>query len=469
MRLRRWQSEFVASALQHYDSLDKHFLCLATPGAGKTLAAAEIAARLYEQNKIDFILCFSPSVTVSQGIHSTFARRLNRRFDGLIGAIGCSYTYQNMLFFNKDFWQILIKSRVLVIFDEIHHSAGISVETANAWGEEIILNIQSQAAYTLALTGTPWRSDNAPITLSRYLEPDNTIKCDYTYGLAEAVRDGVCRSPKIVLVDNGQLSVTDDENETKIFGSIKDLLSESSICYQSIISNNKAISYLLDQGCRKLAEIRQTNPAAGGLIVASSVEHASKILCVLRNEFHQSAIIVTYKEQEPSQIIEQFRHSNTQWIVSVGMVSEGTDIPRLQICCHLSRVKTELYFRQVLGRILRVCNAPNQQAWLYTFAEPMLTEFAHRIGTEIPDSLVIIKDTIDHSTLSPENNIESKSIELNTSVFNIEFDDKGTLTRAITSNDSHTGSKVYDAAPCLSFEVLGDFRQQVIATFDSPF
>ncbi|MFT4929206.1 MAG: superfamily II DNA or RNA helicase, partial [Phenylobacterium sp.] len=51
-----------------------------------------------------------------------------------------------------------------------------------------------------------------------------------------------------------------------------------------------------------------------------------------------------------------------QWVVSVGMISEGTDIPRRQVCCHLSRVKTELDFRQVLGRILRVNDATNQDA-----------------------------------------------------------------------------------------------------------
>lgn len=61
------------------------------------------------------------------------------------------------------------------------------------------------------------------------------------------------------------------------------------------------------------------------------------------------------------------------------MVSEGTDIPRLQVCCHLSRVKTELYFRQVLGCILRISHAPNQEAWLFTLAEEKLSIFAHRI------------------------------------------------------------------------------------------
>lgn len=332
------------------------------------------------------------------------------------------------------------------------------------------MNIQSQAAYTLALTGTPWRSDHAPITLSRYLEPDNIIKCDYSYGLTEAVKDGVCRSPKIVLVDNSQLSVTDDENETKIFESIKELLRGSSISYQSIISNSKAISYLLNQGCSKLAEIRLTNPTAGGLIVASSVEHASNILLVLRNEFHQSAIIVTYKEQEPSQIIEQFRHNNTQWIVSVGMVSEGTDIPRLQVCCHLSRVKTELYFRQVLGRILRICNAPNQQAWLYTFAEPRLTEYALRIEKDLPDTLVVIKDTIDSYALTQQDIKESKSTPLSIPMFNIEFDDANVVKKAIIGSDcDKSGTATYSDAFCRSFDILGGFRQQVITTFDSPF
>ncbi|GAB1098707.1 MAG: hypothetical protein Sw2LagPseu_02440 [Shewanella algae] len=51
--------------------------------------------------------------------------------------------------FNEDFWQLLKRNRILVVFDEIHHSSGSSLEDANAWGEEILLNIQNQAEYTL--------------------------------------------------------------------------------------------------------------------------------------------------------------------------------------------------------------------------------------------------------------------------------------------------------------------------------
>ncbi|ELR67179.1 GGDEF domain protein [Photobacterium marinum] len=473
MKLRQWQSECVERALDHFEASNKHFLCLATPGAGKTVMAAEIAGRLHEQNLIDFVLCFSPSINVSQSIQITFSHRFNCRFDGVIGAIGCSYTYQNMLFFKSDFWQILKHNRVLVIFDEIHHCAGTTPENANAWGEEIILNIQSQAQYTLALTGTPWRSDNAPIVLSRYLDPDRQIQCDYVYGLKEAVRDSVCRNPKIVLIDNEKLSVTNGDNQTKTFTSFKDLLNDSFISYQSIITNDTAIRYILSLGCKKLSEIRQSNPNAGGLVVASSIEHASHIIRILRDEFYQTAELVTYKQPSPSETIDQFRCSHTEWIVSIGMVSEGTDIPRLQVCCHLSKVKTELYFRQILGRILRVNNAITQEAWLYTFADPQLTDFAHRIEQELPDIPVIIKETIDEITseqVTLKRNRDKHALQTTaTTTLDIGFDLTSSESRSDQAKQLTSNQVLKNSTSLCSFEFLGGFREKVITTFDSPF
>lgn len=233
MKLRQWQQECVKKALTIYQH-ERHFLCLATPGAGKTHMAAELAFELYQSGKIDFVLCFSPSVSVSKSIHDTFKRRFNVRFDGVIGAVGCSYTYQSMLFFNDDFWSLLKLNRVLVIFDEVHHCSGTSVENANSWGEEIILNIQKHAAYTLALTGTPWRSDKAPIVMARYSDPEGRIQCDFTYGLKEATRDYVCRLPNIVLVDNEQLVVSDNQEDKKTFKNLQDLLSHSDVTYQDV-------------------------------------------------------------------------------------------------------------------------------------------------------------------------------------------------------------------------------------------
>jgi superfamily II DNA or RNA helicase len=139
--------------------------------------------------------------------------------------------------------------------------------------------------------------------------------------------------------------------------------------------------------------------------VAASVEHAMLIATILENTCGEIPAIVTYMHEDSQQTIQQFRNANTKWIVSVGMISEGTDIPRLQVCCHLTRVKTELYFRQVLGRILRVQNNAHEDALLLMPAEPKLMEFAHRIAEDIPSSTAVSIKMMEES-IAPDSTAE---------------------------------------------------------------
>ncbi len=407
--LREWQKECSEAALEKYQSGSPHFLCLASPGAGKTVMAAEVARKMLELKLVDLILCFAPSSVVVASIESTFSHILQRNFNGGLGAIGAAYTYHSLMYFDKSFWKSLQMHRVLVIFDEIHHCSGDSLDNANVWGGEILSQVQQCASYSLALTGTPWRTDSTPIVLSNYTDPDGEICCDYVYGLHEAIVDGVCRKPKIALINSNNLVYSSKDN-VQFFGSITDFLSETVASYQSIIWHPEAMKYVLEAGCKKLKEIRKVNSDAGGLVVASSVEHAYKLLNILEKEFDQTAIIVTYHDRDALAKIGYYRQSTTEWIVSIGMISEGTDIPRLQVCCHLSSVKTELYFRQVLGRILRVNQSENQEAWLFTMATNELTLFSNRLAEDLPEDYKVMQQqsddwsfpTIDSQSMPPE-------------------------------------------------------------------
>ncbi len=390
MKLRAWQSECITKILRQYRNGKSHFLTLATPGAGKTLMASVLADDLLKNNLVDLVLCFSPSSIVAQDFAESMAISIKGKFDGLMGAKGESLTYQSLLHLDESFWKLFDTNRILVIFDEIHHCAGSNLENANAWGEQIILNIQNKAKYTLALTGTPWRSDAAPIVLSQYSNHDSNISCDYIYGLAEALRDKVCRVPQIIAIDNNQISL-DKENETLAFNSFSDLLSNSNTTYQEVIDNVDVIKYLISSSNKKLSQIRQVNPNAAGLIVASSIKQAYKISLLVKSWFDEAAVVVTYKENDSSSIIKKFRNAQTKWIVSVGMISEGTNIPRLQVCCHLTNIKTEMHFRQILGRILRVTKSDDQQAILYMPAEPKLLEYAYRVKYDIPFEADVVK------------------------------------------------------------------------------
>jgi superfamily II DNA or RNA helicase len=193
--------------------------------------------------------------------------------------------------------------------------------------------------------------------------------------------------------------------------------------------------------------------------VASSVSHALEIASLLKDTFEQTTTIVTYKNDDSHDRIEQYRSDCTEWIVSVGMVSEGADIPRLQVCCHLSNIKTELYFRQILGRILRMTSCLNQEAWLYTFAAPRLIEFAEEIERDIPDSCLYLKQTESESNHAHDNTATDSKLGLEvrkeaTVAINFPVDSYGSSN---TQAENHT-SGVTDLS-------LMNFKQRVIEAF----
>jgi superfamily II DNA or RNA helicase len=399
MQLRRWQSDCIKKAIQKYLAGLNHFLCLATPGAGKTLMASCLAQKLLQTGMVDLVVCFSPSVLVANDFQTSLELQTKSRMDGLLGSKGQSLTYQSMLHLDHSFWNLFDTHRIFVIFDEIHHCAGHSLENANAWGDKIIRHIQGRATYTLALSGTPWRSDKIPIALSSYCQ-NKKIHCDFTYGLRQAIQDKACRVPRITLIDNDKIVIHQDD-QTQQFSSFNELLKNSDCSYQQLIENEELIVYLLKQSSKKLKHIRNSQPDAGGLIVAATVEHARKIAGLLRYHVGETAYMATYMEEDAQQIINSFRTNQEKWIISVGMISEGTNIPRLRVCCHLTRVKTELHFRQVLGRILRINVQDEGESFLYIPAEPSLVEYANRISEEIPNCTTINIDVMSGSIEKP--------------------------------------------------------------------
>ncbi|MCO1336594.1 DEAD/DEAH box helicase family protein, partial [Microbulbifer sp. OS29] len=421
MKLRRWQSEAISQAYSQYSSGIRHFLCLATPGAGKTIMAAILAKRLFEAGMIDLVMCFSPAIVVAKDFQKELEAQTGKRLGGQLGDHGCSLTYQAMISMATSFWETLKNHRVFVIFDEIHHCAATEEGNSNSWGEAIYRHINEKSAYSLALTGTPWRSDNIPIVLADYCKESNRVHCDYRYGLAQAITDNVCREPSIIAIDNSSTQITDD-SKTHCYPSFKDLLSQSDCSYQDLLDNEVLITEVLRRAAHQLDNLRKSAPNAGGLIVTTSVSHARRIAFLLQAEFNETAVIATYIDDNPLATIRQFRDSSSKWIISVGMISEGTNLPRLQVCCYLTRVKTELYFRQVLGRILRTTGESGEKGYLFMPAAPTLIKWALRVSEDIPEANILSYGTIKSTTnvsvdsISSINELELKASEVRSEI-----------------------------------------------------
>src|SRR3990167_6544448 len=462
--LRDWQLSCIDTALEHFTSTP-HFFCQATPGAGKTRMAAELASRLLKQDRIDLVMCFAPYCQVVDGFRSTFAEVLGRRLDGQIGAVGTAFTYQAMEYRDEGFLQLLDDYRVLVVFDEIHHCAGHDLLLSNAWGQQILHRIQDRAAFTLALSGTPWRSDDRAIVLARYSTPEWYLICDYRYGLKEAIADGVCRSPRIVLLDNQKVKLTEElgaENTVRLFPSVEKLLEESPVTYEELLRHDEVIDQLLGLGCGKLDELRLIKPDAAGLVVSTDIEHAQQIAQALDSR-GEGCLIVTNKTPDAHQVINAFRHSTCRWIVAVGMISEGTDIPRLQVCCYLSRIRTELHYRQVLGRVLRRTGESDDQAWLFMLAEPTLQGFAERIANDLPDDLAVLSEV---QTPTPTPDLKPDLIVTAGHIDGMDGAALGRAGQAIELGSTNIISIAdFAAEPAYQVSFSQHYRQQLLACF----
>ena len=142
---------------------------------------------------------------------------------------------------------------------------------------------------------------------------------------------------------------------------------------------------VLRDGDARLSEVRaEGHPDAGGLVIASDQDHARAIAARLGSIAGEAPELVMSDEPGASRRIAEFAASARRWLVSVLMVSEGVDIPRLRVGVYATAARTELFFRQVVGRFIRTTpSGPRRQmSYLLMPADHRLKALAHEIEAE---------------------------------------------------------------------------------------
>ncbi len=114
------------------------------------------------------------------------------------------------------------------------------------------------------------------------------------------------------------------------------------------------VGHVLADAHRELIDLRAgTHRDAGGLVIAADKEHAEKLADRLGRIAGERPDIVTSDAPDASARIARFAAGTGTWLVSVLMVSEGVDVPRLRVGVYATSARTELFFRQVVGRFIR--------------------------------------------------------------------------------------------------------------------
>lgn len=412
IRLRPWQQEALAKALRWLvdERVDRHFLINAAPGAGKTISACVIAGALIERNEIDRVIVIAPRSEVVNQWANDF-RQVTGRFmskvtarDGDVGALGLDVcaTWSALQGLQDALQAVCRGKRVLIICDEHHHAAVKAV-----WGAGAD-DAFADAKFALVLTGTPIRSDGEK---SVWLAYDATGAIDhpeagsYTLSYGEAVDLGYCRPAAFHLhegkftvdLEGGQsIHVAGDQppalpkSLARIPGLQRALNFYRLACtpqFERDGTTPLATGYqatMLEWGGQKLTELRLRMPQAGGLVIAQSIEMAEYMMALIERLEGERPMLVHSQSPNAEGTIKAFRNTDRRWLVSVAMVSEGVDIPRLRVLVYLPSALTELAFRQAVGRVVRSNGLDDDtRAYVVMPAFETFQEYARRVEDEM--------------------------------------------------------------------------------------
>ncbi|GAB2937275.1 DEAD/DEAH box helicase [Rhodococcus aerolatus] len=380
--LRAWQRRALT---RYLTTRPKDFLAVATPGAGKTTFGLRVAAELLADRTIERITVVTPTEHLKHQWAQAAAAAgiaLDSRFSNTTGST--SRDYQGVVVTYAQVAAHPTRHRVrtegrntLVVLDEIHHGGD-----AKSWGEAIREAFEP-ATRRLALTGTPFRSDDSAIPFVRYA-PDaeglNRSEADHSYGYSDALADGVVR-PVVFLAYSGEARWRDNAGEefTARLGEPLSPEATARAWRTALDPSGEWVPAVLHAADTRLTQLRAGGvPDAGGLVIATDQTTARAYAALLKTLTGQAPALVLSDDPGSSRRIAEFGASTDRWMVAVRMVSEGVDVPRLAVGVYATSASTPLFFAQAVGRFVR-SRRPGETASVFLPSVPVLLDLASQL------------------------------------------------------------------------------------------
>jgi superfamily II DNA or RNA helicase len=378
---RAWQEAFVA---RHAATAEADFLLVATPGSGKTLAACRAA----RETGCDQVIVVCPTTALRAQWADAADRaglHLDPRWRNADGAWrpdvdGVVVTYQQVASAPDLFAHHLARS-TFVVLDEVHHAG----ESAT-WGTALRAAFEG-AHRRLAMSGTPFRSDASAIPFVRY-DDDRRCAPDFVYGYADAVSDAVCRPLAFRLLDATLRWRVDAQETIAAFADELAPHDDARRLRTAIDPAMPLLAQMLRDADALLVKARAVIADAAGLVLCDDRAHARATAALLRTIAGEKPVVVVSDELGAHARIERFTRGGgdaPRWLVAVNMVSEGVDVPRLVLAAYATVKRTDLFFRQAVGRVVRrrPGDPDDLVATVFMPADPTLKACAERVEVEL--------------------------------------------------------------------------------------
>ena len=400
--LRAWQRYALSTYLQQSP---RDFTAVATPGAGKTRFALVLAEHLMRSHEVQGLTVVTPTEHLKkQWADAAHAHglRLDPTFTNAAGRAGRDFDGVVVTYAQVAMAPLLHRARTearrtFVVLDEVHHAGD-----ALSWGDAV-REAFMPATRRLALTGTPFRSDDNPIPFVSYApDGEGALRslADTSYGYGDALRDGVVR-PVLFLAYSGQMRwrTSAGAELAARLGEPMTADATAQAWRTALDPAGEWIAQVLRAADQRLTAKRREMPDAGGLVIATDQATARAYALLLRRICGDPPVVVLSDDPTSSRKIGEFRRNNDRWMVAVRMVSEGVDVPRLAVGVYATSVQTPLFFAQAIGRFVRA-RARGETATVFVPSVPSLLSLAAELEGERDHVLGKPPDGLDDAALA---------------------------------------------------------------------
>lgn len=322
IQLRDYQQDLINSCIKSLKKGNKKVLLYLPTGGGKTACASYLVKRSADKGKSSIFICHR-----SELLAQTYKTYLKNDIKPGIIKSGVAPDYDNPMQIASINTLVRrldkYKKPDIVFWDEAHHiSSGMWLKVAQYYAD----------AVHIGLSATPSRLDGKPLNLAF----DDLVGVIDVKTLIEKgfLSPYLYYAPSNIDTSELKIAVNGDYS--------KESLAKASFS-QNIIGDN------IEQ-YKKLANGKRN------VVFAINRKHGQDIVNRYNDAGIKAELLVgNIRQQERKKIVDLFSSGSIKVIVTVDLISEGFDLPAIEVVSLLRpTASTSLYLQQI-GRALRIC------------------------------------------------------------------------------------------------------------------
>jgi superfamily II DNA or RNA helicase len=345
--LREWQIEAMAKAISRSD----RFALEACPGAGKTFFSLTLFQRKHLKRLVVVVPTDNLREQWADVAYSEFGLDLDTEWGGELDPAfdGFVLTYQQLKSSSVSRIRQIVRDDCMVVLDECHR-----LSIGKEWGKQAQDSFKS-AAFLLCVSGTPFRTDKTQLPFVEY-DQDGYAIMDHRYKYKQALMDKTCAAVRFSKLRGYAKWIESDGQEVSAWSCDRMDEGMRSRQLRSLLDEDEQfVTDALDRGLELLASsrLRKGGEHSQGLVVCYRKEQAGEILRKLQRNGCKVGIATSENTKDARESIERFQKGLIDWLVTVDMVSEGSDFPNAKVLVYLSNKTAPRYVVQCWTRVAR--------------------------------------------------------------------------------------------------------------------